>query len=1247
MAKRKSKKKRSRAVNKKKTNRPSKEEKFPVVGIGASAGGIKAIGDFLERLSAEAHLAVIIVIHLKPGYKSILVDILSKQTKLSVGKAVNGTKIAPGHIYVTSPGKKIAVSGGKLEVTRKKADERMLVDHLFRSLADDQGERAVAVLFSGTGTDGTAGIKAVKKKGGFVFAQDEKSAEYFDMPRSAFETGLVDQMAPPSEIARKVFELGQHPYISRKKSKKQKEDLSLTKGKAPDIFSIIQKSSGMDFSHYKTSTVKRRIARRMAVHGISDIVEYKSYLQENREEAFALYDDLLISVTSFFREKKCFDALKKKVFPKLLEDHSSDEPIRVWTPGCSSGEETYSLAIALMDFIEKKNRIIPVQVFGTDLSPRLIEQARRAHYSHDIARSMPKDYLRRYFTKTEGGYKLKKEIRSACVFARHDLVKGPPLSNMDIVSCRNVLIYFDSVLQRHVIPMLHYALKTRGVLVLGSSESLGKNKDLFTEVDKKGRIFRRKEVDRRALRGMEMDSTRGRVYSLEKEIERFDKTMEKRIEDQKKQTDDMDSRIDRIFLEKYSPAGVLLERNLDIVQFRGRTSLYLEPSPGKASLNLSSMAREGLLYEIKDAIKEASKMGSAVRKTDVGYTVGNESRRADFEVQPVGNRFLVIFEPGRTGMEGKDPPKKKGKSSSDKKEVSRLRREITALRNHMQSAIEEKEAANEELRAANEEIQSSNEELQSMNEELETAKEELQSTNEELFTVNEELQNRNKELSRLNNDLNNIYNSINIPIIMMGSDFRVKSFTPESSRIVNLLYTDIGRSIEELKFKVDLPDLRQILERTIDDMAVIRRQLKDAEGRWCQMTVRPYRTTENKIDGVVMVFTDIDELKKNESRLHQSENYIYSVLNILPTGVIIIGGSDGKITFANRAARELYGLEDVEGLEMDEHAKKLGLCRPSGERYKAEELPATRSLLKGEVVEEEEVLIKRPGREITASANSIPIYDEKGNITCAVASFMEITFLKEAQEILEKSKTQSEKELVFTRKQLDEAKRLSDIGALASIVAHELRNPLCVISASMYNLKRKNKDPRLQKHIKNIEKNIQDSEFVISNLLNYSRINPPEKKRVDIAQLLKESLGIVRSKFPAKKVRVAKDYSKLGKTPVQADPQQITQVFTNLLNNAFESVPDKKGRITVKGETCELEGEDAVCVNIRDNGPGVPEKNRERIFEPFFSTRSKGTGLGLAVSAEIVGLHKGRITLGKKRGKGASFTVTLPKGGRK
>ncbi len=769
---------------------------FPIVGIGASAGGLEAFSHLLAHVPEQTGMAFLLVQHLDPKHESRLTDLLAKGTRMPVLEATHGLAVAPDHVYIIPPNTNMAIAQGVLQVTPRGETHgpHLPVDYLFRSLAADQQARAIGVVLSGTGSDGTLGLCEIKAVGGITFAQDEKSARHSGMPRSAMDSGSVDFVLPPEEIARRLSEIGEHPYLAP--TPPPAEGPAEAEDQFKKILAAVRAATAVDFSEYRDTTIRRRIMRRLALHGQQSLADYAQLLQTDRAEVEALYRDLLINVTSFFRDAAMFEALQSSVFPEIVKGKGPTTPIRVWVPGCSTGQEAYSLAIALVEFFDDKPVRPPIQVFATDLSdPGALEKARAGVYLESIEAEVTPARLRRFFQKEDHLYRIDKSIRDACVFARQNVTADPPFSHVDLISCRNVLIYMAPLLQKRVVPTFHYALNVPGFLMLGTAETVGEFTDLFEMVDRGHKIYGKKEtVGRPAFHfmvekhGAHTATTGGRTGPPGFTLADFQKEA------------------DRLVLGRYAPPGVLVNESFDILQFRGRTSPYLEPPPGAPTMNLLKMAREGLFLELRSALNEARSRNEPVRREGVRVRDEHGVREVILQVLPVkptgggGNLHLVLFEaagvsarepaPGQTARGGKAPPSSwltrwfgslfgerqppepaVGARSGDRaptdsprsptapaadREVVQLRHELAATKEYLQSLVEQQDSANEELRSANEEILSANEELQSSNEELETAKEELQSTNEELHTVNEQLNHRNVELNQLTNDLTNV-----------------------------------------------------------------------------------------------------------------------------------------------------------------------------------------------------------------------------------------------------------------------------------------------------------------------------------------------------------------------------------------------------------------------------------------------------------------------------------------------------------
>jgi two-component system CheB/CheR fusion protein len=808
--------------------------------------------EFLRKVPADSNLAIIYLQHSDVRHVSELPQILARVTNMPVRLAMDTTVIEPNIVYVAPPDGALTFSSGVMRVEPRGDRAILPIDAMLRSLAADVGNRAISVILSGTATDGTLGSKAVKAEGGITFAQDE-TARFDGMPRSAITAGAIDFVLPPNGIAAEIVRIAVHPYVASDIDDNKhfsEEDL----GK---VFTLLRSSHDVDFTHYKPATIERRIRRRMALHKVETLGDYLAILREKPDEIEQLYNDILIRVTSFFRDPEVFAALQTEILPALVGNRG-DKPLRIWVPGCATGEEVYSLAIVFHEALSAMSLECPVQVFGTDVSDASIDRARSGMYTDSISAEVSPERLRRFFTRVDGGYRVAKSIRDCCIFARQNLTKDPPFSKVDLISCRNVLIYLGAVLQRRVMSIFHYSLQPEGYMVLGSSETIGNYADLFTIVDRRNKIYQRKGT----LRRLPLDISRATLPLSSHRMERI-----RLLDDAAVAPPNLFREADRVLLSRFSPAGVVIDEEMEILQFRGRTSSYLEPAPGAASFNLLKMAREGLLAELRTAIHSARKKDAAVRREGITLSADDQTQTVSIDVIPFvgpsgGRYFIVLFESSRPEPEAKSRRKKSAAPAADTKQSVRLKRELEATRDYLQSIIEEQEAMNEELRSANEEIQSSNEELQSTNEELETAKEELQSSNEELMTLNEELEHRNDELAHVNNDLLNLLAAVDLPIVMLDSSLCIRRFNPSAQRLLNLIPSDTGRSIRDLSLTLDIHDLDALIGQVIDTLEVREVRVQDRDGHAFMLRVRPYKTSDNKIDGAVLMLIDIDELKK-------------------------------------------------------------------------------------------------------------------------------------------------------------------------------------------------------------------------------------------------------------------------------------------------------------------------------------------------------------------------------------------------
>jgi two-component system, chemotaxis family, CheB/CheR fusion protein len=801
--------------------------------------------ELLRHLPPNTGMAFVIVQHLDPHHASRLAKLLSKVTAMPVVELGEPTTPRPNTVYVQPPNKCVIVKDGALKLIRRTQQLNLAIDRFFESLAEERGSGAIGVILSGSGTDGTHGLRAIKAAGGLTFAQSEESAKFDAMPGSAIRAGFVDAALSPREIAQEIRRVADHPYIRRPvtdgESVKIRKELSPEADDVGRIFFSLRKQMGVDFSSYKHATLLRRIHRRMALHRMEKLSQYAKFLRDNKQEIEALFDDLLINVTHFFRDERMFRELKRRFLPALLKSKGEDQhkTLRVWVPGCATGEEVYSFAICILETLGQQGSNINIHIFGTDLSESTIEHARAGIYSGAIEKDVSPVRLRRFFAKRDGNYQINQNVRDLCMFARQNITADPPFSHLDLISCRNVLIYFSPQLHRRCIPQFHYALNPGGYLILGPAESIGFYDKLFEPLDRKNRIYAKRNVptprlvDLVSYRGYEFPGTEASSTSTGRT--------------------DFDTQLlevaDRIMLSAYAPAAVVIDDALHIEQFRGRTDDYLEQMPGPATHNLLQLVRPSMVTDLRAAIDRAIKTGKPARRERALVKFDGKTREVNIEVVPLKlpasdkSWLLVIFDETTKGTRPGRLLEILGKSATQR-EISEMRRELSVSQ------------------SAGQELLSRNEELQLMNEELETAKEELQSTNEELTTLNDELSNRNLEMMQLTSDLDNLLISVQIPIVMVDRALMVRRATPAARNAFNILPTDIGRRITELRPNIDIPDLENILRDVTETLNMRERKVKGPEGGEYSLRVRPYRTTDNKIDGAVITLVELREGKK-------------------------------------------------------------------------------------------------------------------------------------------------------------------------------------------------------------------------------------------------------------------------------------------------------------------------------------------------------------------------------------------------
>ena len=848
----------------------SKPKLLRVVGVGASAGGLEAFTQLLRPLPIDTGMAFVLIQHLDPSHKSMLAEILSRETRMPVQEVRDRMPVKPDRVYVIPPNVQMTIKSGVLHlVARDESDEsHKPINHFLHSLAEDKGPQAIAVILSGADADGAEALHAIRGEGGIIIAQDPALSKFSTMPSAAVETGLVDFILPAERIAQELIRIARHPGDPVIRRALEEESVPHGDGELATIYAFLQRDRGIDFTHYKQTTLRRRIQRRMLIQKARTLKNYIKVLQANPVEVGALYDDLLIHVTSFFRDADAFANLKKKVFPYITEHRTSKDMIRIWVPGCATGEEAYSIAICLLEFLGDRAAQTPIQIFGTDISDTVLQKARAGIYTAQSLSHVSPERRRRFFTRVTGGFQVNKAIRHLCVFSKQNVFKDPPFSKLDLISCRNVLIYLGSVLQKKVLPIFNYALKPSGLVILGKSESLGVYPDLFEPWDRKLKVYSRAAAP---IRPHALFSTTD--YPAEA-LTRYSP-----LGPDAGNGPNIQKEADQYVLGKHAPAGVIIDGSMNIVQFRGAIGDFLELVPGTASFHLFKLLKEGLLLELRPAIQKAKKLNVSVKQAGSRVTHNGHLKNVTIEVVPLRQspsnspHFLILFQeaPAAFLPAGKQGRVVKGGRSSPAlkaavTENTRLKKELSATKTYLQSVIDEHERINEELRSANEESLSSNEEFQSTNEELETAKEELQATNEETSTLNEDLHNRNLELNRVNSDLVNLMKSVDVPTVILGNDHHIHRVTSAAENVLNMTPADVGRSIHDLKLTSTALDLKGLIDSVLAAREPQQREIQDMRGHWYNLRVQVYKTLEDVIDGVVLSFHDIQQTKEHQAK---------------------------------------------------------------------------------------------------------------------------------------------------------------------------------------------------------------------------------------------------------------------------------------------------------------------------------------------------------------------------------------------
>ena len=1164
-----------------------------VVGIGASAGGLDAMRQLISRLPVDTGLAFVVLQHLPPSQIGQLASLLAKATELPVIDASSGARIEPNSILVVPPHTSAAMFRGALVLRKAKPGKRpyLPIDGLFASLAGVLGERAVGVVLSGTAHDGTEGLRAIHSAGGLTFAQEPSSAQFDQMPRSAIAAGVAEVVLAPAQIG---DELG----AIAKLAPRQATSVSTRKPGIERILDQLREASGIDFTSYKRTTIERRLARRLAKFHLATLDDYSAYLAEHPTEASEVYEDLLIHVTEFFRDPEVLGKLVSHVIPALVRDKPADAPVRVWVPGCSTGEEVYSLAILLLESLGDRT----VQLFGSDLSEKAIETARLGRYPVSIASHVGAARLEKFFHREEGGYRINRDVRERCVFVRHDVVADPPFSKLDLVSCRNVLIYLGPELQKRVIPLFHYALNQPGCLLLGRAEAVSGFDTLFSAIDAESRIYMRKPAARASM-----------TFPVAGQLGR---QPWRRPADLLRSSIDIQRDVDHVLLARYAPACVLVDENLDVVQFRGRTGPYLEPPPGQPQLNLLRMAREGLAAELPLAIQRAQRTGAPVRRENVIVRERNHERRIHVEVVPVRGpvdakrHLLVVFEDATPPVAS---TARKGKPRREPDELVHARQELAATKEYLHSIVSEHLATSEELGITNEELQSANEELQSSNEELQTAKEELQSTNEELETVNEELERGNQLLREANDDLVNVLASVEIGIIIVDPERRVRRFTPKARAAMKLIAGDVGRPIADLQPSIVIPELDASIAAAIETLQVQESEVRHPDGTWYRLQIRPYRTADQKIGGALIAFVDITALRL-------AREYPAAIVETVPTPLVVVDDRL-RVRSANAAFYSTFGATQPE--VSDRELLDVGEWRSPGLRARLEQVIST-----GTPFDDFELdYTGRTGdRVLRIGARPMPMPSPEARRLFLIA-ILDIT----------------------ERRRLEQAREAAqrERDSFLDAVSHELRTPLSAIILWAQALRDlPHDDPRHKSAIETILESARAEAHLVDDLLELALSRAAESKvkreSIEPSAIVQVAIDEARGAASAKQIAIE---TKLVSGPrLDADPRPLKQIASRLISNAIKFTPPG-GSVSVWLGLAN----GAIELRVGDSGPGIPPEFLAHVFDPFsqadrsMTREHGGLGIGLALVRHFVERSGGTIDVASPGdGRGTTFTVHLP-----
>jgi len=1214
---------------------------FPVVGLGGSAGGINALLRFFQNMPAQPGMAFVVVMHLSPKHKSNIAHILQNVTSMPVTQVTQTAAIEQDHVYVIPPSHILSMNDGclRLEQMKRPLGRHVAIDIFFRTLGDAHKERAIAVIMSGMGADGAVGLARIKEQGGITIAQSPTDAEYDSMPFSAIETGKVDLVLPAVDIPQKLMELWENARKIRMpqpegqpiqvKAPPSNDEALAAEEALQEIIALLRTRTGHDFHYYKRATILRRIERRLQVNRLQDIPSYRNYLKEHSDETPALLDDLLIGVTNFFRDRESFEALERDVIPEIIRQKALGESARVWVPGCATGEEAYSIAMLLREQVELVNSSAQLQVFATEIDEAALAAGREGLYPESIVTDITPARLRQFFVKENRYYRIKKEVRETVLFAAHNILRDPPFSKLDLISCRNLLIYLDRDVHRDILETFHFALRPGGFLFLGNSETADSAATLFAPVDKKNRIYRANALN---LPGRTVPH-----YPLGPQRKWAPKAVAA-SEKRKVSFTELHQRL----LQQYAPPSVLINRELEIVHLSERAGRFLNFVGGEPSHKLLAVVNPELRLELRTALFEAMQTNKSVEARRVHLPRDGRTFYVNMIVRPVqeeadqalpGNLILVLFDEVEETMsaEGKTP-----RDGCHDPMVLQLENELQHTKERLQATIEQYETSTEELKVSNEELQAINEELRSTTEELETSKEELQSINEELVTVNQELKVKVDETGEINNDLQNLIASTDIATIFVDRQLRIKRFTPQATRVFNIIESDLGRSLLDITHRLDYAGLTDDANQAFETLRPIEHEVAGNNGRWYLARVLPYRTLQDRVEGAVLTFIDITSRRQAEERVREGEERIRLVVESTNDYAIMTLDDNGVITSWNKGGERIFGWTESEAVGQ---SVAMLFVRDDLPHAPTEEMRKARTEGRAE---DERWHIRKDGT--TFYCSGVMTVLNNGGVRSYAKIARDATGLKRAE--IEREALLKHEKLMSAEAQV--ASELKD--EFLAIMSHELKNPLNLIHVNaelLARLPETKSAPAVLRVSDIIKRAVVSQAQIIDDLLDLSRLRTGKLVlncvSVALHDMMKIAVEVLRSDAEGRQIDVVFE-APPGDVLVFADPVRVEQMIWNLFSNALKFTP-AGGCITVKITTDET---DAI-LEVADTGIGIEQSFLHHIFDMFRQADARttrqhgGLGIGLALVRHLVDLHGGRVEVSSPGvGNGTTFQLRLP-----